>query len=139
MTQTATDFGIETVKTLLALDSGIQIEPGPISYEGAADTVNRAVVITIGGGPGLTLEQTYDRILVSVDVAGYQHNHQSAHDLARDIDRKMLAVSSTRDVGNVRVAFINRAGGPPVPVSVDDGDRLHLGCSYLWQVRSGVA
>lgn len=134
-----TDFTIETVKTVLDLSDEIEIVQGPIAYEGAADTVNKAVVITLGGGPGLILEQTYDRVFVSVDCAGDQLDPESAYALSRDVDRAMLAVTSPRDVDGVRVLFVNRAGGAPVAVNVDDGDRLHLSCSYLWQVRSGVA
>lgn len=129
-----------TVKTFL--DDGdftdVQFDPGPADYEGTADSVNKAIVITIGGGPGLTLERMIDRVVVGVDVAGDQNDFASSEDLAVLVDRKMLAVDSSRLVSGVMVHDISRAGGRPTPTSVDNGDRWHHSCSYVWQVGSGV-
>ncbi len=114
-----------------------ELNPGPPSYEGTADTVGPAVVLTIGGGPGLFLEDTYDQVMVSVDVAGEQMDYDSAEYWALRLDRLLLSVASPRVVQGVRWLAVRRAGGRPTPVGVDDGDRWHLACSYVIRVRSG--
>lgn len=138
-------FGYRHVAGHLVLNDGIEVNPGPPTYEGVADTVNRAVVITVGGGPGLFLEEVFDRVLVSIDTAGDQSDPRSAEDLAMLVDQQMLALDRPRDVAadddpgdKIRVLAVTRAGGRPTPVAVDDGDRTHLACSYIWQVQSGV-
>lgn len=133
-----TYFGYKTVLAFLDLNEEIEKNPGPPTYEGTADTINRAVVVTVGGGPGLILESIIDRVVVSVDCAGDQNDYDSAEALAMLVDRQILAIASAKTIDGIRVYGATRAGGRPTPVSVDDGDRWHLSCSYVWQVQSGV-
>lgn len=140
---TTTFFGYQTVIDWLAAGVGldnvtVEYNPGPPSYEGVADTVGRACVVTVGGGPGLEIEQAFDRVTVDLDVAGDQNDPQSAEDLALALDRRILLLDHTQTVGGVRVLCATRAGGRPTPVGVDDGDRWHLACGYVWRVGSGV-
>jgi hypothetical protein len=129
-------FDHRMVAAFLALPADVDVSPGPPSYEGVADTVGKAVVLTVGGGPGLNTQQLFDGVFVTVDIAGDQNDPDSANDLARLVDQQILSLHYTQTIGGVRVLYATRAGGRPTPVSVDDGDRWHLACSYVWQVQS---
>lgn len=113
-----------------------EINPGPPTYEGVADTAGPAIVLTIGGGPGLELEDTYDRTMVAVDVAGDQNDYDGAEAFARWLDSLFLAITTPQTVAGSRVLAVRRTGGSPVPISVDDGDRWHFGCSYTWRIAN---
>lgn len=131
-------FDYRVVAAFLDLPTDVEVNPGPPSYSGVADSSGRAVILTVGGGSGLTTEQLFDGVLVGVDVAGDQNDPDSAIELARLVDRKVLGLHYTQTIGGVRVKYATRVGGRPTPVGVDDGDRWHLACGYLWQVQSGV-
>jgi hypothetical protein len=131
-------FDYRVVSAFLALPDEVEVNPGPPSYEGVSDTVGPAVVVTVGGGPGLRLEQQWDDVMVSFDIAGDQNDPDGAISLAHVVDQRILGLNRTQNVGGIRVQFATRAGGRPTPVSVDDGDRTHLAVSYVWRVESGV-
>lgn len=123
---------------LAALGSSPELVPGPMSYTLADGTINSAVALTPGGGPGYLLEQTYDGQLWSVDVAGEQGDIASAELLAAQVDWVLGSqVTTPIRIGGVRVLHIGRAGGKPTVVGVDNADRWHLAGSYLVRVESG--
>lgn len=138
MTQTVPQFDHNFVAAFLNLSPDVQVSPGPPSYEGTADTIGKAVVITVGSGPGLSDESIFDGVMVAIDVAGNQNDPQSAQDLALLVDAKMLTLQSSATVSGLRIKSVVRAGGRPVPFVVDDGDRWHYSCSYVWSVESGL-
>lgn len=124
-------FGYDPTK----LPEFVQGVPGS---EPASDTIDDTVTLTAFPGPGLILEQTYDRVGWGVDVAGKQGDYDSCETLADQIDKAFLSVHTPEDVGGVRTLTVQRAGGRPTIIAVDNADRWHAGCSYVAQVQSGV-
>lgn len=111
--------------------------PMTAANQDAWDRPEPTVVLTLGGGPGLELEGTFDRVMLSVDVAGDQGDPDSSEDLALRLDAAVCGVASPVDIDGVRTLSGQRAGGRPSATGVDDGDRWHFGCSYVLRVRSG--
>lgn len=116
----------------------VTVDPGPPTYEGVADSATPQIVLTIGGGPGLEQEDLFDRLSVSADVAGDQGDPISAEHLALGLDRLFLSISTPTRIGGVLVKAVRRTGGRPTPIGVDNGDRWHLACPYIFRVESGI-
>lgn len=103
----------------------------------------RMVILTRGGGPGLTGgEETVDRVIVTVRTVGVQDRggvtaYDDAERFADTVDR--LTLSGVKVAVGSRVAFgVFRAGGAPTHVDTDQGRRVHMQCSYVFPVASGL-
>jgi hypothetical protein len=110
--------------------------PGPNSNQEAADQPVTTVTLTLGGGPGLTTDSLMDRVALLVDVAGEQNDYDSAEQTALDLDKAIMDLAETV-VGGVRIAGVMRSARPQLS-GVDDGDRWHLGGSYVLLAESGL-
>lgn len=141
-TLTFTAFAAWVADQLLAagFDPAPGVDVGPAGDERQADQPGPQILLTRGPGPGLTLEGTFDRVIWQADVAGDQLDYQSAEDLALALDRILLLLDHSQNIGmdNARILCFNRAGSGPVVARIDDGDRWHLTCSYLVTVESGI-
>jgi hypothetical protein len=116
-----------------------RIDVGPFAIERLTKlTPGPLVFATVGNGAGLTLEQTYDQVFITIRAIGPQHDYTSAERLAQDIDLLFLAVGSNGLIGNTRVLFINRTGGSPQLVDLDESDRYHFQTTYITPASTGL-
>jgi len=112
--------------------------PGPGTDANALDvTPDRLVMLTFGSGAGLSVEQVFDRPIVQVRAAGNQSDYDDGERLAYDLDRGMLSVDSSRDIGGVWVTGITRVGGNPQLLLIDDADRANFTCTYAMESETG--
>lgn len=109
------------------------IAPGPDDPE----TSGSFIKITRTGGTGLEAEGILDLIEFQFDCVGLQYDYDSAESLALEVDRLVLGILG-RTIGGVRVVSVWRSGSPPTPLEVDEAQRHHFACSYLWRVQSGL-
>lgn len=137
--------GLETkgYTTRLPLTDGWQtmplIDPGPFAIASVQKTTPGALVFaTVGNGAGLTLEHTYDQTFITVRVLGRQLDYNGAEGLAYDVDRLLLAVDSVSLIGDTRVLYVTRTGGPPELVDLDASDRYHFQCTYITPAATGL-
>lgn len=93
------------------------------------------VMLTRYGGPGLdTGEGILDLRSWQVRSVGIQQNPDSAEDLADRIDVHFCSWYS-RTVDGVRVPSIQRVGGAPAALMLDDAERTHFVCNYIVAVK----
>jgi hypothetical protein len=100
-------------------------EPGP----NMPSTTGRFILLTRYGGPGEELEGVMDSVSWQVRVAGLQNHPIDAEDIADTLDRMMLGIT-TAEIGGFHVAGVERVGGAPTVLLIDDADRTHYVCSY---------
>ena len=116
-----------------------RIDVGPFAIERLTKlTPGSLVFATVGNGAGLTLEQTYDQVFITIRAIGPQNDYDAAERLAYDIDRLFLAVNSNGMVGGTRVLFVNRTGGAPQLVDLDTSDRYHFQTTYITPATTGL-
>lgn len=96
------------------------------------------IFATLGSGPGLQTEQTYDRIMLTIRITGRQNDYSSAENLAQWIDLALLGVNGNAVMGTCHVLGVNRTGGPPQPIDYDDADRTNFQCSYVVTAATGL-
>lgn len=118
-----------------------KIVPGPQLPENPDD----CVVLTRYGGPGLDADGALDNVSWQVRVIGKQNNYESAEEIADTIDDGFLNhfssyVQSDPDDASTKrwVPSIERVGGAPSPLLVDDADRTHFICSYNASTESAL-
>lgn len=118
----------------------IVFSPGP-----AGDTQEqkiaaaRIVFLEVGGGPGLHLEDTFDRIFIAARMVGMQRSYDDAETLARDVDLALVSFAGTADLTpGVRGLYITRAGGRPQLLLRDSAERYHFTASYIGEFESGI-
>lgn len=117
------------------LDSGPKRMP-LISSGPAADlsrlrkSPQSIVFLTMGGGPGFSTEQLFDRVNVGARCVGPQGNEEAARQLAADVDSIMTSVVSNKVIGGSLVLWINRALGQPSLLIRDSAERYHFTCTY---------
>lgn len=98
----------------------------------------RIVMVNPATGPGLSTEWVTDVRGFDVTVIGEQEDYDSAEELALWVDRTILGAGGSRQMGDEWVVDVNRFGSAPYNTEVDDADRYHFVCSYLFEVQSGL-
>lgn len=111
------------------------IYPGPELEDGEADGY---VLLTRYGGAGLQVDGAIDTFGWQVRVISNQFDYLSGEGAADAIDIEFISTASG-DVNGLHVVEINRVGGAPAVMMVDDGNRHHFVCSYLASVESALA
>lgn len=115
------------------------IDPGPFAIPTLRSrTPGPMIFATVGNGAGLTLEQTYDQVFVTVRVLGPQNDYASTERLAYDIDGLFLALNANGTIGSTRVLYVVRTGGAPQLVDLDDSDRYHFQTTYITPAATGL-
>lgn len=109
------------------------IKPGPE----LPDIPGPYVLLTPYGGPGEDLEGAVDDRAWQVRVCGHQLSWEDAEEIANAIDEAFLR-HTTSTVHTERVISVMRSGGPPSPLDIDDADRVHFVCSYIFGVGLGL-
>lgn len=111
---------------------GLIVEAGP---ELPPSVPGQFVVLTVTGGPGLLTEEAlFDGRSFQARCAGEQNNYDSAENLAMAVDSAFRLATGTVD--GTRVLSLERSGGPPSVLMVDDADRHHFVASYTATVQS---
>lgn len=82
------------------------------------------------GGPGLDDTDFMDDISWQARVVGRQNKYNEAETIADLIDVALLSIHSSH-IGGVWVTRVQRVGGAPTVLEVDDADRTHFVCSYI--------
>lgn len=114
-------------------------DPGPVSLTSIfTKSPGTIAVVTVGNGAGLTLEQTYDQVFITVRVVGPQFDYSAAEQITSDIDRAFLAVNSSRMMGQTRVLYVTRTGGAPQLIDFDSTDRYHFQTTYITPAATGL-
>lgn len=115
------------------------IDPGPFSIPGLQKkSPNAMVFATVGNGAGLTLEQLYDQVFITIRVLGRQNDYDSAEQLALALDKMFLAVNQPRMIGSTRVLYITRSGGAPQLVDYDASQRYSFQTTYITPAGTGL-
>lgn len=110
-------------------DAGFEtwtVFPGP----DLPDVPGKFVVATPYGGPGLAQDGAIDQRSWQMRCVGLQNDYETAESVANAIDIAFISHYS-RKVGTTWVPQIQRVGGAPNPLLVDDADRTHFVCSYI--------
>lgn len=115
-----------------------RIKPGPTDGQALKTTPQSVVFLTVGGGPGLTNEATFDRTFVSVRIVGPQHDYEAGQRLAFAVDRALLAYGGSEILGATYVLGVNRSGGPPTLLLRDNAERYHFTASYIIEAETGI-
>lgn len=112
------------------------IYPGP---DLPTQEANSYVVLSRYGGPGLSGgEGALDGFSWQVRTVGRQGAYEEAEGIADAIDIAWISHMSGK-IGGLHVVEINRVGGPPAVLMVDDAERTHFVCSYNASVESALA
>lgn len=128
------------VRGILDTDDSGDFDPSKWSiYPGPElpDIPTPYVLLTPYGGPGEDAEGALDQRAWQIRVCGHQMSWEDAEAVANAIDMAFLRFY-TQNVGNERVTSIQRTGGSPAPLNVDDADRVHFVCSYIFGVGLGL-
>lgn len=105
--------------------TNIAIQPGPK----LPDVPEPFVVLTPYGGSGLIVDGALESQSWQVRVVGRQMDYGSAEDMATAIDLAFISWMSDYLFGTW-ITSIQRVGGAPSPLMVDDADRTHFTCNY---------
>lgn len=115
------------------------IAPGPttnVTLQKAAPGM--LVLVMVGGGAGLNIEQTFDRPFITVRSIGLQHDYDSGEKLAQDIDKLFLTLCGNATVGTAKVLWVSRTGAGPELVEWDNASRYHFQCNYIANTQTGL-
>jgi hypothetical protein len=100
------------------IDRGIE---APIFRQGdEPDMPDLVVFLTWAGGLDLTYEHLLDRPAMRVMVRGDQSNPDAGEELAEQIDAALLDAPAPVTIGGRHVTQIQRLGGPPDLVGLDN-------------------
>lgn len=113
-----------------------QVVPGPFDPD---DNPGEYVIVTGYGGPGEDAEGTLDLMTFQVRVVGPQKDYDAAEDQAIAIDKSFLSWYSARVGTGPWLAGIQRVGGAPNPLLVDNAERWHFVCSYIFRTELALA
>jgi hypothetical protein len=119
-----------TLEVLAADYPDVRVHPGP----NIPDIPNRFVVWTPYGGPGLEVDGVFDARSWQFRAVGKQNNYDSAEEVAIALDLALIAHQSGK-IGDVWVPSIQRVGGAPAALVLDNADRTHFVCSYIASVE----
>lgn len=100
--------------------------PGP----SLTDDSGSHVIWTRYGGPGEDADGALDDISWQARCIGLQGDYDSAESLADTLDLALLSLFSQR-IGGIWVTRVQRVGGAPSALMIDDADRTHMICSYV--------
>ncbi|SRR6266550_556331 len=115
------------------------IAPGPVSAQRLLKLSPQSIVFLIlGSGAGLTTEQLFDQLMVTVRVVGRQNDYDYAEQLSLDVDFVLLQVSGNTQIGATQTLSINRTGGRPALLDYDTSDRYHFTGSYIAEAASSL-
>lgn len=110
-------------------------DPGPGADTGVQDlTPDTMCIITLSGGPGLDSEELFDQVGVQIRAIGPQQDYASAEALAQAIDKALVSIDTSQAINGKHTLSIIRSGGAPSLLLIDDGDRYHFTCNYIWEV-----
>jgi hypothetical protein len=111
-------------------------DPGPgtdvVVQDKSPDTM---VIITLTPGAGLDSEELFDRAGIQIRTIGPQEDYDTAEKLAQIVDRALIAIDHSQNLNGKRVLSVVRAGGAPALMPIDNGDRYHFTCNYIWEVQ----
>jgi hypothetical protein len=111
-------------------------DPGPGTDLDVQDlSPDTMVIITLTPGAGLDSEQVFDRAGIQIRTVGPQEDYDTAESLAQVVDRALIAIDHSQNLNNKRVLSVTRAGGAPALMPIDNGDRYHFTCNYIWEVQ----
>lgn len=113
--------------------AAVHIYPGPK----LPDDPGRYVMLTRYGGSGLEVDGVFDGKGWQVRVVSKQNDYDSGEALSDWIDDFFTNLPSGK-VGDLWVTGIQRVGGAPSPLMLDDADRTHFVCSYIASVESAL-
>lgn len=99
------------------------------------DMPNVLGVLTVTGGPGLTLEGAYDRVSFQLRCRGDQNKPDQADDMGREVDAVLLTADMPTIDGIPTLGF-SRTGGGPSPMPTDTGESPTTVCTYIVQAAS---
>lgn len=116
---------------------GVNVQRGVLDPEMLTRGKSRMLILSRNPGPGLTLEQMFDRVIVTVRTCGIQGSYDDAEEWAGQVDRWMLSPGNVQ-VGGASALFVTRVGSEPVPVTNDKARRTHFQCGYIIPVSSGL-
>lgn len=115
------------------------IDPGPWSIAILQKKYPQSFIFcTVGGGAGLTTEELFDRVFISIHAYGNQFDYAGAEKLAQDIDKILLGVDRVQTVGTTRTLYIVRTGAGPDLTDYDDANRYRFSCTYLAESATGL-
>jgi hypothetical protein len=134
---TARGYGTQQPDVDPSLRTMPRIVHGPYSDQVAKQSPGALVVVSVGGGAGLSLEQTYDQKFITVRAVGLPNQYDAAESLAYDLDGLLVGVSSPAVIGQTRVLYVARTGGAPELIDYDDADRYHFQATYLTPAMTG--
>ena len=95
------------------------------------------VILSVGGGAGLTLEGTFDRPFINARVISRSNDFEGGEALALFLDEKLCAFDSSNFLGAVWAGYITRTGGRPQLQMLDDGERYHFTATYITETETG--
>ena len=108
----------------------------PVSYDELPDKEpHRAHAVSVTGGLGLTVEQSFDRPTFQMMSRGV--NGKDARDMALAFDKAWLDADPGFYVGDFWVADKGRFGGPPAYVATDDRNRVLRAATYWCEIERG--
>lgn len=96
------------------------------------------ILATPYGGPGEELEGVLDGRSWQIRSIGSQNIYTDVEAVANLIDIAFLSWHSQK-VGDVWVSSIQRVGGAPAALMVDEAERVHFACSYVLSVELALA
>lgn len=112
----------------------VPITPGPQ----LPDLPDEYVLLTPYGGTGLNTDGVFDSRAWQVRVVGPQNDYIKGEGMADAIDLAFISHMSAH-VSGQWVTSIERVGGAPTPLMVDDADRTHFTCNYNVDAESALA
>ena len=111
-------------------------DPGPGSDLVVQDlTPDTMIIITLTPGAGLDSEELFDRAGIQVRTIGPQEDYDTAEKLAQAVDKALIAIDHSQQINGKRTLSVTRAGGAPALMPIDNGDRYHFTCNYIWEVQ----
>lgn len=108
---------------------GWKVYPGPQPPE----IPSSFIMATPYGGPGTEVDGIIDGRSWQIRCVGHQNIYTDVENVANAIDIAFLSWYS-QDVDGVWVSSIQRVGGAPAPLLVDNAERVHFVCSYVLSV-----
>lgn len=100
------------------------------------DIPGRYILLTpYGGGGGFAHEQLTSNRPIQVRSVGEQGDWDGAEYLAQQVDY-LFTFGWPDSLDGAAVIRVVRSGGDPYPLMVDDAERAHFVCSYLWEIES---
>lgn len=112
------------------------ISPGPSTVaELQKLSPDRIVFLTLGGGPGLTSEELFDRLFITCRVIGRQEDFTDAETLAWQLDDMFVKIDHNGMIGTAKVLYVVRSGGGPVLLEKDAAGRYHFTCTYVTEAK----